>query len=73
LGKYLRVDDPEVLARSYQTYRAVFRMPPNPDPKALEFAYDRMAETSPELRQRNPRAFIDDSLIAELTNESFFQ
>jgi NitT/TauT family transport system substrate-binding protein len=73
LGRYLRVDDPEILAKSYDTYRPVFRLPPNPDRKALEFAHDRMAETSPELRQRNPSAFIDDSLVAELTAEGFFQ
>jgi NitT/TauT family transport system substrate-binding protein len=73
LGEYLRVDDPEVLAKSYETYRPVFRFPPVPDRKALEFAHERMAETSPELKQRNPAAFIDDSLIAELTSEGFFK
>lgn len=73
LGRYLRVDDPEVLAKSYETYRPVFRLPPIPDRKAIEFAHDRLAETSPELKQRSPAAFIDDSLIAELTREGFFQ
>jgi NitT/TauT family transport system substrate-binding protein len=73
LASYLRVDDPEVLAKSYETYRPVFRFPPNPDRKAIEFAHDRLADTSPELKQRSPDAFIDDSLIAELTSEGFFQ
>jgi hypothetical protein len=36
-------------------------------------ALDRLADMSPELKQRNPAAFIDDSLITELTSEGFFQ
>ena len=60
-------------AKSYETYRPVFRLPPTPDRKAIEFALDRLADTSPELKQRNPAAFINDSLIAELTSEGFFQ
>jgi hypothetical protein len=32
-----------------------------------------MADTSADLKQRNPGAFIDDSLIAELAAEGFFK
>jgi ABC-type nitrate/sulfonate/bicarbonate transport system substrate-binding protein len=73
LGKYLRVDDPEVLDKSYETYRPVFRSVPSPDRKAIEFALERLADQSPELAKRNPDDFIDDSLIAELAREGFFK
>jgi ABC-type nitrate/sulfonate/bicarbonate transport system substrate-binding protein len=73
LGKYLRVDDPEVLDKSYETYRTVFRSVPSPDRKAIEFALERLADQSPELAKRNPDDFIDDSLIAELASEGFFK
>jgi len=73
LRKYLRVEDREILEKSYEQYQPVFAAVPDPERKGVAFALNRLSETSPELAKLKPEDFTDGSVIAELESEGFFK
>jgi ABC-type nitrate/sulfonate/bicarbonate transport system substrate-binding protein len=73
LKKYLRVEDREILDKSYEQYKPVFASVPYPERKGVAFALNRLAETSPEAGKLKAEDFADGSIIAELESEGFFK
>jgi NitT/TauT family transport system substrate-binding protein len=73
LKKYLRVDDREILEKSYEQYKPVFETVPYPERKGIVFALNRLAETSPETAKLKAEDFTDGSIIAELESDGFFK
>lgn len=73
LRKYLRVNDQEILDKSYEQYKPVFESIPYPERKGIVFALDRLAETAPETARLKAEDFTDGSIIAELEKEGFFK
>jgi NitT/TauT family transport system substrate-binding protein len=73
LKKYLRVEDREILDKSYEQYRPVFETVPYPERKGIAFALNRLAETVPETGKLTAEDFTDGSIIADLESEGFFK
>ena len=71
LAKYLRVQDKEVLAKSYEPYPPVFERLPFPKRDGFVFALDRLSKEMPEAAKMNIDTFIDNSIIQELEKEGF--
>ena len=71
LAKYVRVDDPEILAEVYHIY-GVTHLQKNlaVDPEGVKGLLNGLG---PEAAQVNPGAFIDVSLLQDLDREGFFQ
>lgn len=73
LEKYFTTKDKDVLAKSYETHKAVFPAIPYVQRKGVSFMLERLADTSPELGKLNPDGFIDGSLVSELVNDGVFK
>jgi NitT/TauT family transport system substrate-binding protein len=71
LAGYLRVQDKEVLAKSYEPYPPVFERLPFPKRDGFVFALDRLSKEMPEAAKMNIDTFIDNSIIQELEKEGF--
>ena len=73
MENYLRVEDREILDKSYEQYQPVFAAVPDPERKGVAFALNRLSETAPETGKLKAEDFTDGSIIAELESEGFFK
>ena len=71
LNKYLKVNDRDVLEKSYEIYRPVYKKIPYGDRRAATFALDQMAKELPEMAKVNADDFIDNSILSELEKSGF--
>jgi NitT/TauT family transport system substrate-binding protein len=71
LNKYLKLNDRDVLEKSYEIYRPVYKKLPYGDRRAVKFALDQMAKELPESAKLNADDFIDNSVLAELEKSGF--
>jgi len=71
LAKYLRVQDKDILVKSYEPYPPVFDRVPFPKRDGFVFALERLSKEMPEAAKMNIDTFIDNSLIQELEREGF--
>ena len=73
LKKYLRVEDREILDKSYEQYKPVFESIPYPERKGVSFALQRIAESDPAAAKLKPDDFLEPSILTELVNEGFIK
>ena len=73
LKKYLRVEDREILDKSYEQYKPVFESIPFPERKGVNFALQRIAEGDPAASKLKPEDFLEPSILTELVNEGFIK
>ncbi len=71
LAKYLKIGDRDVLDKSYEIYRPVYKKIPYGDRRAVRFAVDQMGKELPEGVKVNPDDFIDNSLLTEIEKSGF--
>lgn len=71
LGKYLKINDREILDKSHEIYRPVYKQKPYGDRRAVKFALDQMSAELPPGAKLNPDDFIDNSLLTELDKSGF--
>jgi len=71
LQKYLKTDDREILAKTFEVYKNVHERIPYPDAKVMAVALKQLSATVPQASQLKAEDFIDRSIIAELENEGF--
>lgn len=71
LAKYLKVNDREILEKSYEIYRPVYKKIPYGDNRAVKFALDQMAKELPDSAKLNAESFIDNSILSELEKSGF--
>ena len=71
LAKYLKINDRDILEKSYEIYRPVYKAIPYGDKRAVKFALDQMAKEIPESAKLNGEDFIDNSILAELEKSGF--
>jgi ABC-type nitrate/sulfonate/bicarbonate transport system substrate-binding protein len=71
LAKYLKISDRDVLEKSYEIYRPVYKKIPYGDRRAVRFAVDQMGKELPEGVKVNPDDFIDNSLLTEIEKSGF--
>jgi len=73
LGKYLKVKDQEILAKSYEPYPPIFERIPFPKREGFVFALERLSKELPDAAKMNVDNFIDNSIIQELEKEGFIR
>jgi hypothetical protein len=66
LEKYLRISDPRLLAEAYDFWVKVYSPKFHADPEEIE-AYLTLSKI-----KATPQDFIDNSILAELEREGFF-
>jgi ABC-type nitrate/sulfonate/bicarbonate transport system substrate-binding protein len=71
LAKYLKITDRNILEKSYEIYRPVFKRIPYGDAKAVKFALDQMIEDLPNGGKLRAEDFIDNHLLTELEQSGF--
>jgi len=72
LAKYLRNDDRELMARTYDLIEPLFEKVPYPTAASIQTVIDQRAETTnPEARQLTPAQVSDDSILRELEAAGF--
>jgi NitT/TauT family transport system substrate-binding protein len=71
LAKYLKLNDRDVLDKSYEIYRPVYKKIPYGDKRAVTFALDQMARELPDLGKLSAEDFIDNAILAELDKGGF--
>lgn len=72
-AKRMRLDDPEVLNATYDYYAPRFSFPPRIDMVGIKDTLDFYAQTSPEVKNRSPQDFVDQTVLDELEREDFFK
>ena len=71
LAKYLKIQDRDVLEKSYEIYRPVYKKLPYGDRRAVSFALDQMGKEIPEAARLNSDNFIDNTILAEIEKSGF--
>ena len=71
LAKYLKLNDRDVLEKSHEIYRPVYKKLPYGDRRAVKFALDQMSAELPQSGKLNPDDFIDNSILTELEKSGF--
>jgi ABC-type nitrate/sulfonate/bicarbonate transport system substrate-binding protein len=73
LAKYLKINDRDILEKSYEIYRPVYKKLPYGDRRAVKFAIDQMGKELPEGVRVNADDFIDNSILTELEKTGFIE
>jgi NitT/TauT family transport system substrate-binding protein len=71
LAKYLKINDREVLEKSYEIYRPVYKKIPYGDKRAVTFALEQMTTEIPNAAKLNAVDFIDNSILTDLEKTGF--
>ena len=71
LQKFLKTDDREILAKTFEVYKNVHERIPYADPKVMAVALKQLSATVPQAAQLKPEDFIDRTIVAELEAEGF--
>jgi len=71
LQRFLKTDDGEILAKTFEVYKNVQEKIPYPDPKVMAIALKQLSATVPQAGQLKAEDFIDRTIIAELESEGF--
>jgi NitT/TauT family transport system substrate-binding protein len=71
LAKYLKINDRDVLEKSHEIYRPVYKKVPYGDRRAVTFALEQMSKELPEAAKLNADDFIDNRIISELEKSGF--
>lgn len=73
LPKYLKINDREVLEKSHEIYRPVYKRILYGDRRAVRFALDQMGKEVPDAAKLDADKFIDNSILAELEKSGLQQ
>ena len=66
-----KINDRDVLEKSYEIYRPVYKKVPYGDRRAVNFALEQMSKELSEAAKLNPDDFIDNRIISGLEKSGF--
>ena len=72
-ARRMRIDDPEMLHSTYNYFAPRFSSPPRVNMAGVRDTFKFYADQNPDLKNRNPEEFIDQSLLDEIEKEGFFK
>jgi len=73
-AKRMRIEEPDILKATYDYFAPRFSFPPRIDMTGVRDTLRFYAEQgNPDLKNRNPEEFVDQSLLYELDKEGFFK
>ncbi|HTM08440.1 MAG TPA: ABC transporter substrate-binding protein [Verrucomicrobiae bacterium] len=72
MGKYLRLNDPEMLSEAYDIYvqKHLLKVP-LPTVDAIKAVLDELAPRNPKAQTEDPKKFFDDSIVRRLDASGF--
>ena len=73
IGKYLRMNDPESLERTYSSFNGILPDAPFPTVAGVKTLLDDLAGKDPKAAQANPRDYVDASFVDELQRSGFIR
>lgn len=73
IGKYLKIADPEVAAKTYEVYKEIFERVPWVNRNVLTSALSTIPDLSAKAATLNLDGFIDNSLFQEIEKEGFIK
>jgi len=72
-AKRMRLEDTEILNATYDYFAPRFSFPPRVDMAGIRDTLEFYAETTPEIKSRNPQEFVDHTVLDEIEREGFFK
>lgn len=73
LRKYLKIEDEEILSKTYEIYKDVHEKVPYPGRVGVAFALERLAAGFPEAAKLRADDFLDGEIVSELEREGFIK
>jgi ABC-type nitrate/sulfonate/bicarbonate transport system substrate-binding protein len=71
IGKYLRMNDPESVERTYQSFSGIFPEAPFPTADGVKTLLDDLAGKNSKAAGANPKEYVDGSFVEELQRSGF--
>jgi hypothetical protein len=71
VGNFLSESDPQKLETVWAIWDALFVQKPYPDPSAVQFVIDEVAQSDERVRALTPEQVTDRSWVAELDQSGF--
>ncbi len=71
MRRYARIDDPEILAASYDLHLPLFPRFPQIQPDDLKLVIEEIAVSNPKARGADPATFIDERVAREVEKSGF--
>ncbi len=73
IAKYMKVADPRLTAVEYSSNVPLFPDLPYPTLEGMRLILDNLAAENPEIARRDPREFVDSSIVDRLKREQFLE
>lgn len=73
LARRMRVEDQDILNATYDYFARRFSFPPRVNMGGIKDTLDFYGESTPQVKNRNPQDFVDQTLLDELAREGFFK
>jgi ABC-type nitrate/sulfonate/bicarbonate transport system substrate-binding protein len=71
LEKFMKLNDPQVIDDTIESYRNYFPKKPYPSVEALQFVIEYLAEKQPEIRKLKPESLLEPRFVRELDENGF--
>lgn len=73
IAKYMRLNDPKLVTMEYNFNTALFPDLPAPTLEGVRLILENFGAENPEAARRDPREFVDSSIIDRLRHEQFLE
>ncbi len=73
IKKTLRLDNEELLNKSYDLFAKNFLQVPYPNTVGMKTSFEYVATTRPDIWNHKPEEFVDGSFIEELNKSGFLK
>jgi hypothetical protein len=71
LEKFMKMNDPQVIDDTIESYRNYFPKKPYPSVEALQFVIEYLAEKQPEIRKLKPESLLEPRFVRGLDESGF--
>jgi NitT/TauT family transport system substrate-binding protein len=71
LGKFMKMNDPQVINDTIESYRNYFPKKPYPSVEAIKFVIDYLSEKQPEIKKLKAEDLIEPRFVRELDENGF--
>jgi ABC-type nitrate/sulfonate/bicarbonate transport system substrate-binding protein len=73
IAKYMKITDPQLTAVEYNFNVSLFPDLPYPTLEGMRLILENLASENPEIARRDPKEFVDSSIVDRLKREQFLE
>lgn len=73
IAKYMRLNDPKLVAMEYDFNTSLFPDLPSPTLEGIRLVLENFGGENPEAARRDPKEFVDSSIVDRLKREQFVE